>query len=82
MRKLFEWVKELGADTIIAEPFPDKPVLPAAITFLSEKSANKVIPNGNLKKATQHHRPETSHSPKGYLKNKKSKTQSATPVAL
>ena len=24
MRKLFEWVKELGADTIIAEPAADK----------------------------------------------------------
>ena len=28
-------VKELGADTIIAEPFPDKLVLPAAITILA-----------------------------------------------
>lgn len=34
MRKLFEWVKELGADTIIAEPAADKLVLPAAITIL------------------------------------------------
>ncbi len=39
-------VKELGADTIIAAPFPDKPVLPAAITTLPKKFANKVIPKG------------------------------------